>query len=320
MKKSNKNRNFNDITAGFLSKAKEKTKKNALTKAKLKESTYSRYSFLCEKHILSYFENMEVSKINNECINKFINYKLKNGGLDGEPLSPKTVNDMVCLLLQILKPYRYFDMDIEKPSCRQKEVSIFTKKEYNKLKEYLSIGTDSKKLGIIVAMLTGIRIGELCALKWEHIDLENATISINNTIQRIKTNDAKGSKKTKIIIDTPKSDMSIRSIPIPEILLAKLIKFKADNNSYILTNSPQYIEPRVYMRHFKECLQSCKIKDNNFHTLRHTFATMAIARGIDIKTVSVLLGHSDVAFTMKIYVHPDIEHRRVQIEKLAIGF
>jgi len=219
-----------------------------------------------------------------------------------------------------VKIYCNSNIDFDKLSYKQSEISIFTEPEYNKLKAYLAISEDNKKLGIIVAMLTGIRIGELCALKWENIDLKHEVITINKTMQRIKIADNTGATKTKVIIDTPKSNASIRAIPIPQILLHKLEMFKSKENTYLLTNTTDYIEPRIYQRHFKSYLEACSIKDNNFHTLRHTFATMAISRGIDIKTVSILLGHTDVGFTMKRYVHPNMEHKREQIEKLAMGF
>ena len=289
-------------------------------KSKLKESTFAGYSFTCERHIIPYFQGIELKQINNQAVNNFIQYKLKNGGLRGKPLSPKTINDMVSLLVQIIKAYTKFDLEIEKPQYIEDEISIFTDSEYNKLKSYLSIGTDNRKLGIIIAMLTGIRIGELCALKWEDIDLEREDIFINKTIQRIKSADPTTKAKTKIIIDTPKSKASIRKIPIPEILLSKLRKFKSDDDSYVLTNTKKYIEPRVYQRYFKSYLEARNIRDYNFHVLRHTFATRAIAKSVDIKTVSVLLGHTDVNFTMKKYVHPNMEHKRTQIEKVAVGF
>jgi len=289
-------------------------------KGKLKQSTYSRYSFICERHIIPYFEKINLNKVNEKIINEFIQYKRHRGGLTNKTLSPKTINDITCLLLQIIKDHRKIDLDIGNLSYKQSEISIFTDKEYNRLKKYLSIETDSKKLGIIIAMLTGIRIGELCALKWENIDLKNGVINIDKTIQRIKITDSAEKRKTKIVIDTPKSNASIRAIPIPAVLLHKLETFKASANTYILTNTTDYIEPRIYQRHFKSYLTASNIKDNNFHALRHTFATMAISREVDIKTVSILLGHTDVGFTMKRYVHPNIEHRRVQIEKLAVGF
>ena len=308
-----KNLTIQQAIKDFLAKAKEN----------LKQSTFARYSFICERHIIPYFGNIKLIDLNNDLVNDFIQLKLNGGGLKkGNPLSSKSVNDMVCLLLQITKKYFKFDMDIKKPSYIQKEISIFTQSEYNRLKSYLSIGTDSKKLGIIVVMLTGIRIGELCALKWENIDLENGVIFIDKTMQRIKTTDNTEERKTKIIIDVPKSHTSIRTIPIPSILLNKLKQweFNKSHDTYLITNTKKYIEPRVYQRNFKSYLKACNIRDNKFHVLRHTFATMAISKGIDIKTVSLLLGHSDVSFTMKRYVHPNIEHKRVQIEKLAVDF
>ena len=308
-------RTMEEATKIFLSKSKIK-----LEKDKIKESTFSRYSFLCERHIIPYFRDIDLDSLNEEYINEFIQYKLNHGGLEGKSLSNKTTNDIICLLMQIVKNYCKVDSDIEKPSYKLNEVTIFSEAEYNKLKAYLAVGTDNKKLGIIVAMLTGIRIGELCALKWGNIDLISEVIIINKTMQRIKNTDSNNKSKTKIIIDTPKSDTSIRKIPIPAILLSKLEKFKANDNTYLLTNTTNYIEPRIYQRHFKNYLSESDIKDNNFHTLRHTFATMAISRGVDIKTVSLLLGHTDVSFTMKRYIHPNIEHKRAQIEKLAVGF
>lgn len=290
------------------------------TKEDLKESTLARYTFITERHIIPYFKGKIISKLTNEEINDFIKYKHTNGSLKGKALSPKAIKDITGVLMQIIKNHCRFKVEIKKPGNTQTEITVFTESEYNKLKSYLSIGTDSRKLGIMLAMITGIRIGELCALKWENIDLETGVIHINNTIQRVKNIDTQAKSKTKIIIDTPKSAMSVRTIPLPLFLQDKLSKFKANPNTYILTNTKKYIEPRTYQRQFKAYLSDCDIKYNNFHTLRHTFATMAISKGVDIKTLSVLLGHSDVSFTMKIYVHPNLEHKRNQIEKIAVGF
>ena len=301
----------------------EKLTKDFLTaKAKegLKESTLSRYTFIAERHIIPYFKGANITNLTNDALNAFIRHKLKNGSLKGKALAPKTTKDIISLLLQIIRKHCKFKIDIKKPSPTQNEINVLTETEYNKLKSYLSIGTDSPKLGIIIALLTGIRLGELCALKWENIDLETGVIHISKTIQRVKNVDTKAKSKTKIIIDIPKSTASIRTIPLPLILLKILQNFKANPNTYILTNTKKYIEPRTYQRHFKSYLSACNIKDNKFHTLRHTFATRAIAKEIDIKTLSILLGHTDVSFTMKTYVHPNLEHKRSQIEKIAVGF
>ena len=333
---------FNQATKDFLIKS----------KPRLKASTYARYNFVCEKHLLPYFGDIGLNKLDENLVNGFVQSKLKSGGLlNKTPLSPKTVNDMMRLFFQITTPHHKLDFEIEKPNQGNAEIIVFTETEYGKLKSYLSLGTDNIKLGIIVAMLTGIRLGELCSLKWSDIDLESGFIRITKTMQRIKViedvvkstkitpakatpttstgittqpiataDNTKPKKKTKIIIDTPKSKASIRTIPIPEILINKLKALKSHDDTYLLTNKRRYIEPRVYQRHFKSHLQACNIKDNKFHTLRHTFATMAISRGMDIKTLSILLGHTDISFTMKKYVHPNMEHKRLQIEKVAVGF
>ena len=291
------------------------------TEQNLKESSISQYNFLCEKYIIPYFKNLVSDELNNHTIKNFIEH-LKNEGLKGQPLAPKTINDIVSLAIQIIKSYCNFEINVRKPSYTQSEITVFTEEEFNRLKTFISIGTTNKKLGIMIAILTGIRIGELCALKWEDIDLENGIMYINKTIQRVrvKSADTKTKAKTKVIIDTPKSASSIRTIPLPIILINKLKEFKGKPDTYVLTNTKKYIEPRTYQRNFKAFLEVCGIKDNNFHTLRHTFATLAIALGMDIKTLSVLLGHSSVSFTMKIYVHPNLEHKRNQMEKVAVGF
>ena len=299
-----------EVTKDFLAKA----------KPKLKKSTFSGYSFTCERHIIPYFQGMEISQLNNKTISDFVEYKIKNGGLAGAALSPKTINDMVGLLSQIIKSHIQFDVDIEKPQYIQEEISVLTESDYNTLKAYLTIGTDSRKLGIIIVLLTGLRLGELCALKWEDIDLEKGIISINKTMQRIKVTDNTAKTKTKIVIDTPKSKASSRTIPISRVLLSKLRKFKSADSCYVLTNTNKFVEPRTYQRNFKFYLEACGIREYNFHVLRHTFATMAISKGMDVKSLSMLLGHTDVSFTMKRYIHPNIEHRRTQIEKLAVGF
>ena len=304
-KANSSNKTIEGVIKDFLKKKKHT----------VKESSFSRYTCICENHIIPYFKNMKLHKLNNEIINDFMRYKIEKN-----KLSSKTVKDIVCLLVQIIKGHIHFKIDIEKPRDRQKDISVFTHEEYDRLKEFISTGMNNKKLGIMIVMLTGIRLGEICALKWENVNLEKGIISINRTIQRVKVTTPTEKSKTKIVIDTPKSEASIRTIPIPSILQAKLREFKSYDSSYILTNTSKYIEPRGYQKIFKSYLKSCCIQDNNFHTLRHTFATMSVAKGMDIKTLSILIGHTDVSFTMKRYVHPDMEYQKTQIEKLAIGF
>ena len=166
-------------------------------------------------------------------------------------------------------------------------------------------------------MNTGIRIGELCALKWENINLEERKIYIKKTIERVYI---KKEKKTKIIIDTPKSNSSIREIPINNKLyeILKKMKGKSKKNEYVLTGSDtHYIEPRNYQYHFKVILKKSKIKASyKFHALRHTFATICIEIGMDIKSLSEILGHADVSVTLNVYVHSSDKLKRKFLEKL----
>jgi len=289
-------------------------------KPKVKESTYAHYSFICEKHIIPYFGNFRVDRLNNDIINQFVGFKLQKGSLNGGALSSKTANNITGVFIQILKKQGIVLSEIERPSIKQTDVKVLTDKEYDRLLNNLFIDTDNKKLGLMIAMLTGIRQGELCALQWRDIDFDNEIIRITKTIQRVTVTDETDSRKTKIIIDTPKSDKSIREIPIASLLLKKLLEFKDTGKRYILTGNEKYIEPRNYQTFFKGILKACNLSESNFHILRHTFATRAVNKGIDIKTISAILGHADVGFTMKMYVHPSMEQKKEQIERLTANF
>jgi len=183
------------------------------------------------------------------------------------------------------------------------------------------LATDYLKAGILICLFMGIRIGELCALKWQDIDLEADEIRISKTIQRIKNTEPNPTTKTKIIIDTPKSETSIRAIPIPDFLFKILKALKSNNDCYFLTGKPdKFIEPRLYQMKFKKFLEECKIRDVTFHTLRHTFATRAVESGFDTKSLSEIIGHTDINFTYRRYVHPSMIHKKAHLEKMSIGY
>lgn len=167
---------------------------------------------------------------------------------------------------------------------------------------------------LLMARYTGVRIGELCALKWENINLNNQTITIKETVQRVKNDSEKSANKTKIKFDTPKSLTSIRTIPIPKFLAMKLKKYQR-KTGYILRNDGQFTDTRNISRRFKQLLKEAKIENINFHALRHTFATRALELGFDIKTLSEILGHSSVTITLNLYVHTLPEHKQKEMEK-----
>lgn len=291
-------------------------------KTSVKSSTYSRYYDIVYNHIIPQLGKIKLKDINQNVINAFIKEKRSNGRIDGNgSLSSKTIQDIVSILRQCLKKNNLFFEYKTIQNSDSKEIKILTDYEYIKLINYLMLDTTNEKLGLLIALFCGIRLGELCALTFGDIDFDNGTIYINKTIQRIRNTDSLADTKTIIIIDTPKSQKSIRIIPLPSFLLGILQTLRKSDDSYILTGiRKKYIEPRLLQNKFKAHLKNCNIQDTNFHVLRHTFATKCIELNFDLKTLSEILGHTDVKFTMNRYVHSTMKQKRLQMEKLTVQY
>lgn len=296
----------------------------------VKQSTYARYKQIVDKHILPQLASVDVSKITDEQISLFIRNKILNGRLDGNGgLSPKTIQDIFTILKQILN-YGYkkgyaplLDYDFTKLKAEQNPFSVFSISEQAKLVLYLRNNLSLETLGILLCLYTGIRVGELCALTWNDIDLQNSVLHINKTLQRIQNTDENINAKTRIIIDKPKSNKSIRDIPIPQFLyqIIKKFSFKYQSNAYFLTGRiNQYTEPRVMQYKFKTHLENAGLTDRNIHALRHTFATRAVEQNMDVKTLSEILGHSSVKFTLERYVYSSYDLKVQSMEKMAACF
>ena len=290
----------------------------------VKDSTYATYMNIIFNHILPYFGEMKLQDI---CYNKnqeFIWYLSQNGRLDKTGgLSSKTIKDILALWLSILSDAEK-EIHITIPSGKYK-YPIANQEEKNKflsipqehqIVSFLKNNITIKNLGILLALSTGIRIGELCALQWDAINMESGTISISKTLQRIYTKDGDNGT-SKIIITTPKSKKSIRIIPISQKMIKLLEAFQKSNDTYFLTGvENKYIEPRVYREYYNRLMNKHNMHYVSFHGLRHTFATRCIEAGCDYKTLSEILGHADVGTTMRLYVHSDIEKKRDYIEKM----
>lgn len=199
------------------------------------------------------------------------------------------------------------------PKGKAKEKSLLGKAEQTMLNNYLTSNPNASNVGILLSATTGIRIGELCALKWGNIDLEKRTLTIKNTVQRIKSID--GSTATKLIITLPKSNSSVRKIPLPDFIIPILRNLKGNNDYYILSGTRAIIEPRTMQYRFKHILSDLNLPNVSFHSLRHGFATTCIALGFDVKTLSEILGHSSVEITLNRYVHSSME-RKAEFMKL----
>ena len=171
------------------------------------------------------------------------------------------------------------------------------------------------ELGILVCAFTGLRVGELCGLKWQDIDFKNEVLHIERTVSRIICNQD-SAEKTEILIGSPKTDYSKRDIPIPDFLLTILKIYRRESSYYLLTGTLNCMEPRNVQKRFKTLLKRCGIPNRKFHALRHSFATMCIEKGFDIKTLSELLGHASVKTTMDIYVHSNLEQKKTYMNRL----
>lgn len=291
----------------------------------VKSSTYFQYTRIINRHLNPAFFDQTVSEIDDDRVLKFIRGKMTNGRLDGRgSLSPKSLRDILVVLKSILRFAQkrgYYAMelpDIPLPKMEQEEISILSDTAQRRLEGYLNQSNDLCKLGILVCLYTGLRIGEICALQWGDIRFEAASIYVRRTVLRIPEN--LGSRqKTRVIFNTPKTRSSMREVPLPIFLLRKLHPYSgrfSDDSFFLTGDTTKFIEPRTYQYRFKRYLQQAGLPEMKFHVLRHTFATRCISLGFDPKTLSGILGHADVNTTLKRYVHSSLEMKRVQMERL----
>lgn len=292
------------------------------TKHDVKESTKNKYKNLLNSYILPELGGFQVDNITYDVLQGYCKSLLTHGGFKKTGLSPKTVSDIISLLRNIFnyagKKGIQINFDIQSIHVKQQAhvMRILSRAEQEKLCHYLCANPTPCNLGILVSLFTGVRIGEVCALKWEDISIADQTICIQKTLQRIQCQNTSGSK-TKVVITTPKSACSIRTIPIPYALAELLQANTMEKRGYLLTNTESYLEPRTLENRYKHILGECKIAPANYHALRHTFATRCIEQGFDVKSLSEILGHASVSITMNRYVHPSIALKKENMERLS---
>lgn len=283
----------------------------------IKEQSYIKYSNLTIKHVIPILGNKVYKNINAHDVENFFQHSSIN------TLSSSTKKTLIYIIKSSIdygvinnlrKPLGNIDIKIKKPKAK---VVYLTKCEQETLENYLKDKQDIRSMGIYLCLYTGIRLGEVCGLKWEDVDFINKSITIRRTVQRITNVDSSSESRTKKIISTPKSDSSKRTIPLPEFLYNIMLKYKSKDNHYILTDSLNFKDTRVFEKYLENTLRRCSIRNLNFHTLRHTFATRSIESGMDIKTLSEILGHSSYHITLDIYVHSTIDQKRDCINNLV---
>ena len=308
-------------------------------KIEIKESTYSNYAYTTRKYLIPTFKNLTIKELERYDYSTFVEKLVEN-------LSPKKTEDIVIKLKSILNYANdvygasISEKKIKSPKVHNEPLKILSRKECERLEKTCKEDNSLQSIGILIALETGLRIGEICALKWKNIDVENRVIKVRQTLQRIyreeselkaeekieNKNDSKSyeannkarTSRTKILMNTPKSENSIRDIPINDKLYRVLIQYKKTLNDedFVLTGSKKkYYEPRTYENIFRRMLLKSKVKKYNFHILRHTFATNCINAGMDIKALGEVLGHSEVNTTMR-YTHTSYDTTKKYLEKI----
>ena len=295
------------------------------SRLRLKESSCVKYHNLISKHIKPSLGDYPLSDIDSKTVSKFAADKLKTDKCNEiKGLSKKTVKDIISVIKSALRYGKDesliidFSINIILPKEKPHNMRVLSTDEQVTLEKFLCSDMDESKLGIYVCLYTGMRIGEICSVLWSDFSLEDGVLNVSRTMQRIQNLETESSEKTKIITTDPKSNFSVRTIPLPDFLLDKLKQFRPTlQDAYLLTGQAErFVEPRTYQYRFKSYLARCGIKNANFHSLRHTFSTRCVALGFDIKSLSEILGHANVNITLNRYVHPTFDMKRVNMSKL----
>lgn len=281
----------------------------------LKRSTLARYTYVLKHYILPVFGAVLLSQLTANQISEFLRRLQKNG------LSGKSARDVGVLLKSILRySAKKLDcpspgMTVELPAYRRKQIDIFYPDEIQRLAQMIMDEPMTTGIGILLTLNTGLRLGELCALQYKDIDLRNGVVHVRKTVQRIRSGD-----RTSLMVLPPKSDSARRTIPLPgdmAALLQKLVQSHPNGENYLLTGKNVPMEPRTMQYQYRALLKAAGIPYRNFHTLRHTYASRCVERGIDVKSLSEMLGHADVRTTLQVYVHSSLEHKMRVIQSIC---
>ena len=279
-----------------------------------KYSTYIKYKKLYICHIQALFISDKLSRMSNSHIQAQI------ATLEVSDSTRQSVLGAIKQTMQYAeKQYGYPMPAITRCSLQKRlpTIEIMNRAEQIRLIQFLYSDMDISKAGIYLCLFTGLRLGEICSLKWADIDQERGLLHVSRTVQRIESKE--GPTKTALLETPPKSVFSKREIPISDTLQSLLTRFRQEGQEYVLKSSKP-MEPRTYQNHFKKYLEKINAPNYNFHILRHTFATNCIDSGMDIKSLSEILGHSNIQITLNRYVHPSMDTKRKYINALSADY
>lgn len=291
----------------------------AMKRLAVKESTFARYQMIIRKHILPELGGYAMEGLNSSIINTYTCQKLDTN-------STKTVRDICSVLKSVIRyaenEYALHNIagNMVLPKQQRTNREVLTDWERKKIESYLWENRETPRCaGILLCLYTGLRLGEICGLQWGDFDRKKHIIYINRTLQRVTETRNAGRQKTKLISGEPKSEASVRAIPLPKFFRSMFRELGNGKRKqeYFLSGTDEPIEPRNYQYFFKRTLEICGIRYVNFHTLRHTFATRCVESGMDIKTLSEILGHTSTNITLSYYVHSSMQSKRKQLNRLT---
>ena len=282
-----------------------------------KERTYIRYEQLIRTHIAPKIGGIDVNDLTPIVLQSFVTELLNSGnGKTGKGLSANTVNAVVSVMQNSLRTAHllgyakeYTANMIKRPKSKERKIECFTLAEQKKIEEAVFESKKTKLFGIVLCLYSGLRIGELIALQWKDIDLAKGVLTVSRSCH-----DTSGG----IVFDEPKTASSRRIIPLPKQLLPKLKSIKKSSNSdFVVSVGGNAVSVRSYQRSFELLLKRLNIVHRGFHSLRHTFATRALECGMDVKTLSEILGHKNTTITLNHYAHSLLEHKSAMMNRLG---
>ena len=293
---------------------------NNVVRQRVKTSTFSNYVTIFDKWINPLLGDVKLYKTDQETVQCFVN------NLSEHRLSAGTVRNIYNVLFAAMKKakeYQYINMnpclEVSLPKPDKKEVRILTMAEQKKIEQ--TAKSDQNGFAVLLAIYTGLRIGELCAMKWKDVDLEKGIIYVSQTIQRIKCCDQNAPTKTVLLTGSAKSNRSSRVIPLPVSMIELFKKHMQKSfGEYVFTHNGHPLEPRLLQYRFTAMLRKAGLPHINFHALRHTFATRCMELCFDIKTLSEILGHASAKLTLDRYAHSQLEHKRLAMQNLDLLF
>lgn len=307
----------------------ENHKKNSI-----RPSSYMRYHGVIYNHIIPVLGKYKLADLTPVIILDFIHY-LSEPLKDKKALSPTTIRSYIVILKGAFDSAMDQELLVKNPCCKIplpnknfKKPTFLEPEECKRLEYKLYHSDDNpKSVAILIALKTGLRLGELAALRWKDVNFKDRLFHVRHSIQRIKSYDDEGGPKTKLIVTETKTINSVRDIPMTEDQCDYLMVYKRiqranstcpiNEKSFVFqSKGGSYIDPRVYQQYFKVILKKAKVKPVNFHALRHTFATIAASKNMQVSVLSRILGHANSSLTLKLYIHAVSGQDRAEMEKL----